>query len=387
MIRRPSPLAGLAPFGARMRFALPVAMQVAIRDARQVASSIAIAIAISASPPVAFPAGAGEPLPVAATRPERGEVIRFVTLPGRVQANQQATLHAKVSGYLTSLSVDKGDRVAAGQTLGQIEVPELSADLARFEAELRVAEQELARVSDALAKAPDLVVPQTVDDARGKAEIARAEVRRTRTLLGYARLVAPFDAIVTARHVDPGAFIPAATAASRQDAAQDGAAIVTLMDFETVRIQVPVPELEAARVRTGQPLEFTVDVLGDRVHSTQVARHGYALDPKTQTMLVEADYPNPDLALRPGMFVTARIGVDRHADVWTLPVESILVEKAGRSIFVLEGGVARKRVIETGFSDGKRVEVTKGLDGPETVLVPGAAKLADGDAVRVEAPR
>lgn len=337
--------------------------------------------------PLARAARAAEPIAVAATRPERADVTRFVTLPGRIEANQQATLHAKVSGYLQSLSVDKGDRVKAGQTLGQIEVPELSADLARYEAELRVAEQELARVTDALAKAPDLVVPQTVDDARGKAEIARADVRRTRTLLGYARLIAPFDAIVTARHVDPGAFIPAATATSRRDARDDAAAIVTLMDFATVRIQVPVPELEAARVRAGQPLEFSVDVLGEQRRTTRVARHGYALDPETQTMLVEADFANPDLALRPGMFVTARIGVDRHPNVWTVPVAAVLVEKASRSIFVLEGGTARKRPIETGFDDGERVEVTKGITGSETVLLPGTVRLADGMTVRVEPGR
>ena len=354
-----------------------------IAPLREAAALLVMAsFAASGAALLAPAARADEPITVAATRPERADVTRYITLPGRVEANQRATLHARVSGYLQSLSVDKGDRVKAGQTLGQIEVPELIADLERFEAELRVSEQELARVSDALAKAPDLVVPQTVDDARAKAEIARADVHRTRTLLGYARLIAPFDAIVTARHVDPGAFIPAATATSRRDAREDAAAIVTLMDFETVRIQVPVPEIEAARIRPGQPLEFTVDVLGGQRHTTQVARHGYAIDPRTQTMLVEADHANADRSLRPGMFVTARIGVDRHSDVWTLPKAALLVEKAGRSIFVLENGIARKRAIEAGFDDGERVEVVAGISGNETVLIPGAAKLADGIAVR-----
>lgn len=329
-------------------------------------------------------ASAEEPIAVAGVAPARGEVFRFVTLPGRIQASQQATLHAKVSGYLVSLTVDKGDRVKAGQTLGRIEVPELSADLARFEAGLRVAEQELARVSEARSQAPDLVVPQTVDEAQARVDVARADVRRTQTLLGYARLTAPFRGIVTARHVDPGAFIPAATATSRSGEHPDSAAIVTLMDFETVRIQVPVPELEAALVRAGQPFEFSVDVLGPHIHRTRVARLGYALDPKTQTMLVEAVVDNPDLALRPGMFVTARIGVDRHAGVWTLPIEAIVVEKATRSIFVLEGGIARKRPVETGFEDGSRVEITKGITGTETVILRGTTPLADGDAVRVE---
>lgn len=326
----------------------------------------------------------GEAVGVAATQPTRRSVIRFVTLPGRIQANRQATLHAKVSGYLAELAVDKGDRVEKGQLLARIEVPELSADLARFQAELSVAEREFARVSDALAKAPDLVVPQTVDDARGRVEMARAEVRRIETLLGYARLAAPFDGIVTARLVDPGAFIPAATTAIRRDAGADGAAILTLMDFATVRVQVPVPEREAALVRVGQPFTFAADVLGDRRFETTVARHAYALDSATQTMLVEASVDNRDLVLRPGMYVTARIGVERHDDVWTLPLAAVVVEKASRSIFVLEQGVARKRTVEPGFEDGGHVEIVKGIAGGETVLVPGALRLADGQPVRVE---
>src|ERR1044071_3945330 len=79
---------------------------------------------------------------VKTARPSRGEIIRYVTLPGTIKANQQATLYAKVAGYLKSLAVDKGDRVQTGQSLGEIEVPELIADLAKYKAEVKVAETE-----------------------------------------------------------------------------------------------------------------------------------------------------------------------------------------------------------------------------------------------------
>src|SRR5215813_2275791 len=77
-----------------------------------------------------------KPMEVKATQPTRGEIIRYVKLPGTIRANQQATLYAKVAGYLKSLSVDKGDSVQAGQALGEIEVPELLADLAKYKAEV-----------------------------------------------------------------------------------------------------------------------------------------------------------------------------------------------------------------------------------------------------------
>ena len=117
---------------------------------------------MSAMTQFTFAADAPKPIEVKVTRPTRGEIIRYVTLPGSMRANQQATLYAKVAGYLKSLSVDKGDRVQAGQSLGEIEVPELLADLAKYKAELKVAETDSQRVSAAQKKSPDFVTPQAV---------------------------------------------------------------------------------------------------------------------------------------------------------------------------------------------------------------------------------
>jgi membrane fusion protein (multidrug efflux system) len=325
-------------------------------------------------------AAAEEALAVDVVSPERADVVRYVSLPGRIHANQEATLYAKVSGYLRTLLVDKGDRVHAGTSIGDIEVPELTAELMRYRAEAKAADAELARVTAARAKAPDLVVPQTVDEARARLEIARAQIERIETLLRYAHLTAPFAGIVTARFVDPGAFIPAATAGNAA-----GAAIVTLMDFDTVRVRVPVPEREAALVEPGQPLHFRVDVLGNEEVPANISRVSYAIDPGSQTMLVEATVENRGLRLRPGMFVTARIGVERHAGVWTLPVEAVDLGRAGASVLVHDNGQARRVRVEVGFIDGKRAEVSSGLHGNEAVIIAASAPLVDGARVRVEA--
>src|SRR5690349_9611503 len=94
-------------------------------------------------------ADAPKPSEVKVVRPTRGEIVRYVKLPGTIRANQQATLYAKVAGYLKSIAVDKGDRVQAGQSLGVIEVPELQADLAKYKAEVTVAERDYQRLSSA----------------------------------------------------------------------------------------------------------------------------------------------------------------------------------------------------------------------------------------------
>jgi RND family efflux transporter MFP subunit len=324
-------------------------------------------------------ADAPKPVEVKTVVPTRGEIVRFVTLPGNLKANQQATLYAKVAGYLKSLSVDKGDRVTAGQPLGEIEVPELAAEAVRYRAEIRVAEVDLKRLTAAQKSAGDLITPRSVDEARGRLEIAQANLERTETLLGYSRLTAPFGGVVTMRFVDPGAFVPAATSGS----AAQTAAIVTLMDFSTVRAQVAVPEAEAALVRVGQPVRVTTESLAGRTFEGKVSRLSYALEDATRTMLVEADLPNSDLVLRPGMFATIKLGVERHADALLIPVEALVAEKAGAFAFVAADGKARKTAIKVGFNDGTKVEITSGLTGGESVIVAGRMALTDGAAIAV----
>jgi membrane fusion protein (multidrug efflux system) len=314
------------------------------------------------------------PVEVRVTRPTRGEIYRFVTLPGSVRANREVTLYAKIPGYLKSIAVDKGDVVKAGQALGEIEVPELLAERAKLQTEVRVAEIEAKRVTAARSRAPDLVTPQTVEEAQGGLEVAQARLVHAETLLQYSRLLAPFDGVVTMRYVDGGAFVPAATASSSPQTA----AIVTLMDFTTVRVQVPVPETEASRVRPGQPVRVTVEGIPGRIFEGSVSRHGFALDESTRSLSVEADLPNPDLELRPGMYATVRVGVEKHADAMLLPVEALVTDKANAFVFVAESGIARKTPIKAGFNDGARVEVSSGLKGSETVILVGNQNLADG---------
>jgi RND family efflux transporter MFP subunit len=312
-----------------------------------------------------------------ATHPKHGEITRFVTLPGTIKANQQATLCAKVSGYLKSLTVDKGDAVKEDQSLGEIEVPELASDLAKYDAEMKVADIEFERMSNASKKAPDLVTAQTLSEAEGKRKVAQARLDQVRTLLKYSRISAPFSGIVTQRFVDPGAFIAVPTGGASASAA----AIVTIADFQTVRVQVAMPEVEASLVTKGEPVKFSVEGLPGKTFEAKVSRFSYALDEATRTMLVEADLPNPDLALRPGMYAIAKIGVETKGDALLVPTEAIVMEKTNAFVFVFTEGKAKKTAVKLGFNDGANTEIASGITEKDRVLLVGKATLNDGQAV------
>jgi RND family efflux transporter MFP subunit len=312
--------------------------------------------------------------------PTRGEIARTITLPSfRVLPYQEATLYAKVAGYLKLLTVDKGDRVQAGQLLAEIEVPELLAEQKQFVAEAAVSHTNYLRLAEARQKAPDLVVPQTVDELRGQWEIAQAKLQRTETLLQYTRLSAPFAGIVTARFVDPGALIPAATAGS----SSRNAAVVTIMDCGRLRVQVYVPEAEVPLIKEGLPVRISVEELPQRSFPATVTRFAYALDEATKTMLTEVELANPSGELRPGMYAGVELELERKADAFLVPAAAVLSEKASTSVFRVLDGKAKKTPIQIGFSDKAHVEIRSGLSPGERVVLLGKQTLNDGQPVNV----
>ena len=260
--------------------------------------------------------------------------------------------------------------------LAEIEVPELIADRARQKAELDIAALDLRRASEAQSKAPDLVVPQTLDTARSKVEIAKANLERTETLLGFTRITAPFAGVITRRQVDPGAFVPAATATAGQ-----GAALFTLMDFTKVRVQVPVPEPEVPLIKRGLAATVNVEELPGRVIEGSITRHSFALDETTRTMLAEIELPNPESELRPGMYARVRIIVETKPDVLIIPAAALVTEKTRTSVFTPEDGKAKRIIVKAGFNDGGWVEIVDGLAVDQPVILTGKQPLVEGQPV------
>ena len=311
--------------------------------------------------------------------PHRGEITRSITLPTfRLLAYQQATLYAKVGGYLKTLDVDIGDRVANGQTLATIEVPELLAERAKYQAQVEAAKAEYQRVSEARKSAPSLVMPLTVDNAKAGYDVAKANLERLETMLSFAKITAPFSGVVTKRWVDPGAFIPAATSSS---AARD-AAILTLMDASKLRVQVAIPEPDAPFIKDGLSAQITVDELPGKVFHGTVTRYAHALDEDTKTMLTEIDIPNPNGELLPGMFATVKLKLERKQNALLVPDEALVIGKNSASVFTVVDQKAKLVPVKIGFNDGRSAEILSGLRPDEPVALAGKQMLTDGQKIR-----
>ena len=303
------------------------------------------------------------------TKPSTGTIHRWVSLPATLAPWQQAVLHAKVTGYVAKLTVDKGDAVKAGQVLATLEVPELQADIAKAEAEVKAAQIEVKRLHEARAKSPDLVLPQAVDDAEAKLAIAQAGLERSQTLIQFATIKAPFDGIITARFANPGALATANTTK-----------LLEVTDLSTLRLQIPVTELETGLVTVGKPVKAQIDAAGATPVEASISRIAYALDPATRTMLAEADLKNPELRLRPGMYAMTKIAVEKHDNATLIPVAALVMEKTNAFVFKHSDGLAIKTAVKLGFNDGTNVEVPE-LKAEDVLLVPGTVALTDKQPV------
>ena len=322
---------------------------------------------------------------VKAAHPHRGEVYRFINLPGEVRPLYEVTLFAKVDGYLETLRVDKGDSVKAGDLIAHIDVPESRANLIRYKAELDLAQAEFQQTSETAVKNAAYITADSesgktrLTTAGGKLAVAKANVQYTEAMLRYARVTAPFDGIITKRYVDPGAYIPMPNAASTPEAA----AIVNLTDFKTLRMQVAVPETEATHIEIGQPIRWTTDNYPGQHFDGTVTRTYWALDKPTKTMLTETQMANPGMKLRPGMLVNARIGIEKKNDALLLPVEALVREKTNSFVFIFNDGKAKKSPVEVGFNDGTNIEIVAGIKLTDLAIVPGQQALRDGQLVKV----
>jgi len=322
------------------------------------------------------PATPTHSIEVQVLRPQRRDISYSVRLPATLSPLAQATLYAKVSGYLKAITVDKGDSVKAGQVLALIDSPELEERYRQAKSEYAIKKVTYERLANVWKENPDVIAKQEVDVAEATYMGAKHALDQFATTLDYTKVRAPFSGVITARFVDVGALIQAATSSATQTLP-----LFTLMDMSTIRVYASVPQEDAPLVKPGIPASVRVAQFPEKNFTGTVTRTTGVLDPATRAMLVEMDIPNKDRDLQPGMFAEAVFQLKSHPDALAIPPAALIMENSGASVFVVTQGKAQKVPVKTGLDDGVWIEVAEGLTGSEDVVVVGKARLHDGALV------
>ncbi len=325
---------------------------------------------------------------------QRGAAIRGITLPGDLVGLYESTLFSKVTGYLNTISVDKGDWVKQGQVLAQIEVPELQQRYERAQADLQVQRLTYQRLDQVWKSDPRLVAREDVDIAQGKYLAGKAQVDELRSLVGYTRIVAPYSGVITGRFVDPGALIKAGGTQSAAGPAEGSShpggtatPVLSIARIDLMRIYVYAPQGVVGLIKRGMPATLTLRDGTGRSYSGAVTRFASSLDLSTRTMLTEIDIPNPHHELYPGMYANVTLQLQRHPNAIKLPTSAVSGAKNHTYVLVVRDGVLAKVPVDTGINDGHYVEITSGLTGAEQVVASVNPALSPGErVVAVTAP-
>ena len=352
--------------------------------------------------------------------PQKITLRRTSSQPATVRAWHEAELFAKVAGYASKVTADIGDVVKAGQTLMQIDVPEMTkiyekqqAELSlleykreQFQASVGVARAELEALQSEYDRVQTLIktkaVTQRIGDetksryesAKARLVVAEAEVKsaassvmvgrktleETEVMMQYASLKAPFAGIVTQRSVDPGDLV-------RNKVSSDGSRepLFTVSKVDVLRVTVPIPERDAVWVKKGDIAEMSFTALPGVTFKDVVARRSGRLDSKTRTMVVEVDIPNANGRLIPGMYCKVEIIMQEKLAL-VVPAEAVRFNLTGdvSIVYVVKDDNSILLVpVKTGIDDGHNIEILSGLSGGEQVVMGMLGRLKDGQEVSV----
>jgi len=322
---------------------------------------------------------------------DTSEIPKLV-LPGTLQAYVSAPIHARVSGYLKSWSVDIGSPVKAGQIMAEIDTPELDQQLMQAEASLDTAKAH-SKLADLTAKRwqamlkNDSVSQQETDekigDASAKQSIVsatQANVERMRALRSFKRVTAPFSGVVVSRKIDVGDLINAG--------AQNGHELFSIADVHKLRLYVNTPQSYANRIRPGMVASLEVNEHPSERFNARVVANSRSVNEASGTVLIQLEVANSDGKLMPGDFASVSFNVERTHNSRVLPASAFLFRSVGPQIATVNSDQRIKfHTVRIGRDLGQSLEVVAGLEGladDEQIIDLPPETLAENDKVRVK---
>lgn len=332
---------------------------------------------------------------VVATRLDKTTVI-----PGELKPFQRVGIHAKVSGFVEEVRVDRGSRVTKGQLLVVMSAPELEAQRAEAGARLAAAEADQSEADAQLAaaesthtrlvdadKTPGVVAGNDIVLAEKAVEAARARLtsieqtiaahratlRAVEETARYLRVTAPFDGVITERYAHVGTL---AGPSSEGDTP-----LLTLEQMRRLRLVAAVPEAYTESIVTDREVEFSVPAYPGRRFTGRVSRPAYAVDATTRTMPVELDVRNDNDRLMPGMYAEVFWPIRRSGESLFVPPTAI--KSTTERIFVIRvrDGVAEWVDVRRGLTQGNLVEVFGDLAAGDAIVVRATDEIRPGTRV------
>ncbi len=312
--------------------------------------------------------GADQPVPVTTLVVQPSEFSDTLRALGTVHAREAVTITAKVSETVQQVHFQSGDTVARGTPLVTLSGQQQQAALSEAQATANEADRLYRRQSDLAEQ--QLIARASLDAQRATRDAANARVAQVRAQLGDRVVRAPFAGVLGIRKVSPGALVT------------PGTAIATLDDIARVYVDFPLPESDLSFAGTGQQVSGTSASWPGRSFEGIVSAIDARIDAASRALTVRADFPNPELALRPGMLV--EVSLHRSMRQALLLPEIAVVQVGGKTFVwrVAADGKVAEAVVTIGVRRDGMAEAVSGLSPGDRIVVEGTNKLRAGATVQ-----
>ena len=320
--------------------------------------------------------------------PKQNSPIDEVVLPGATQPYINSPVYARASGYLVKWYHDIGSRVKKGDLLAVINAPELDKQLAQAQADLETskANSNLAKITadrwQGLVKTRS-VSKQSTDQAVDNQKASdwtvnsyMANQGHYADLVGYEKIYAPFDGIITMRNTDNGWLIAAGLNTPGQELFQIG-------QISTLRVFVAVPEVYSRAAHVGSKATLTLDEYPDQTFQGTVTRTSSSIDMASRTLNTEVDIDNSKGLLLPGAYVRVHLALPGQIHSVVIPSDTLLFRTQGLQVGVVRNDVAQLVPVTIGTDYGESVQITSGLSASDEVIESPSDSLVSGTSVRI----
>jgi membrane fusion protein (multidrug efflux system) len=315
------------------------------------------------------PGGGGGPVGVVVSPVRTATVVDRTESVGTVRARDAVVITAKVSGIVTHIRFQEGQNVREGDQLVELDAAALRAERDQASALFDDARSQLVR---ARALQPgQTIAAQRLETLEALTRQAEGRVRQAEARLQELRVLAPFSGRVGLRQVSVGALV------------QPGTVVTTLDDISSVRVEFSVPEIYTARVREGSTVTARASAFGDRRFTGRVAVVDTRIDTATRTVRVVSEFANPDELLKPGLFMTVEVELERRDDALLIAEEALDPIGDRNYVYVIRDNRARRVEVRLGQRLPGEVEVLSGVRAGEPVVVRGIQRLRNDAPVRV----
>lgn len=295
---------------------------------------------------------------------------QFFEGTGSVEPFRLAVLASPAEGPVINSTVREGDIVKQGDVLLRIgRRKSTEAFLSSAFEDLKKEEEEVRRVEQLVRSGA--IPAEQLGNARANLKKARAQAEKLRESIDDFQIKAPWDAIVSKVLVQEGNFIAPRTP------------LVELYDPNSLILRFSLPEIHVGCARVGMLITFHLDAFAGKSFSGKVSRVHSELDRKTHTLMLEAT-PDEKIALRPGMFTRIRLLLYSKEQAINVPLNAIQTTTRGEKLlFVVKGDKVERRVVQTGILNRDVIEITKGIQAEEMVVVAGGERLKNGMTVYI----